>query len=158
MASLVRVSEAASIALHACIWMARDTGACSRSKEICATLGFSQAHFPKVMQTLTRAGLVVSTRGPTGGTRLARTPDQITLLQVYEAVDGSAQTDRCLLAPEICPAACCKLGKTFARYNDELRHLLASETLADLARDFKAWPKTPATPCTTRTTTRRKDA
>jgi Rrf2 family protein len=152
------VSEAASIALHACTWMARDERACSRSKEICATLGFSPAHFAKVMQTLTRAGLVSSTRGPAGGARLARPPGQITLLQVYEALDGSAQTDRCLLAPHVCPAACCKLGRTFARYNDELRRLLAATTLADLARDFKAWPETPATPCAARKTVGRKQA
>lgn len=144
MASLVRVSEAASIALHACLWMARDQAEYSCAKEICATLGFSPAHFAKVMQALARAGLVTSTRGPAGGTRLARPADQITLLQVYEAVDGPARTDRCLLAPEVCPAACCKLGQTFARHNDELQKLFGATTLKALARDFKAREKTAA--------------
>lgn len=137
MASLVRVSEAASIALHACLWMACNGAEYSRSKDICAALGFSSAHFTKVIQALARAGLVVSTRGPAGGTRLAQPAGQISLLQVYEAVDGAAQTERCLLAPAVCPAKCCKLGRAFAKHNDELRLMLGRTTLAALTCDFK---------------------
>lgn len=147
MASLIRVSEAASIALHACLWMARAPAEYCRSKDICATLGFSAAHFAKVMQALSRAGLVSSARGPTGGTRLARPPNQITLLQVYEAVGGPTQTARCLLAPDNCPAAGCKLGQAFARHNAELRQLFAATTLPALARNFKVRPATPASGC-----------
>jgi len=141
MAALVRVSEAASIALHACIWMARNRAEYSSAREICAALGFSAAHFAKVMQSLARAGLVTSTRGPTGGSRLARAPEQITLLQVYEAVDGPARSDRCLLAPDICPAVCCTLGKTLAKHNDALQSLLAETTLAELTRGLKTGNK-----------------
>jgi Rrf2 family protein len=138
MADLVKISEAASIALHACLWMAHEKVVYSRARDVCDALGFSVAHFAKVMQALARAGIVQAVRGPTGGTRLARPPEQITLLQVYEAVEGPAQAERCLLAPTVCPAACCTLGKTLARYNGELRRLLAETTLAALAPEFKA--------------------
>jgi Rrf2 family protein len=143
MSSLVRVSEAATIALHACLWMARTPDANCRSREVCGTLGFSAAHFAKVMQSLARAGLVVSCRGPAGGSRLARPPGAITLLQVYEAIDGPMNPARCLLATEACPAACCSLGATLRRANDGLRRAFAQTTLAALARSFRPRPPRP---------------
>ena len=133
MASLVKVSEAASIALHACLWMARHPGAYGNAREICGELGVSEAHFAKVMQTLGRAGLVESHRGPGGGARLAVRPEAVTLLRIYETVDGPARMESCLLAPEICAAKCCGLGSALAAHNEALRQLLAGTTLAQLA-------------------------
>lgn len=139
MANLVRMSEAASIALHACLWMARKPDNYCSAREICAELGFSAAHFAKVMQLLSRAGLVSSTRGPTGGSRLARSANKITLMQIYESVDGPVNkgNGRCLLAPDICSAQCCMLGKSLASHNNALQELLTDTTLADFAQNFK---------------------
>lgn len=144
MASLVRVSEAASIAIHTCLWLASESDAYHRSGRICEVLRFSTAHFAKVMQTLARAGLVTSVRGPTGGTRLARPAHDITLLTIYEAVDGPARRTECLLAPEVCRSSCCALGSKLAEHNDALCRLLAATTLETLARNLREagtpWP------------------
>jgi Rrf2 family protein len=51
----------------------------------------------KVISGLVTAGLVVTSRGMGGGTALARSPDEITLLQVIEAMDGPIRLSQCLL-------------------------------------------------------------
>ncbi|QDU57623.1 RrF2 family transcriptional regulator [Aeoliella mucimassa] len=47
----------------------------------------------QILLELKRAGLVTSTRGAAGGYRLARTPDAISLGEVFEALEGSDSTD-----------------------------------------------------------------
>lgn len=51
----------------------------------------------KVISHLATAGLVVTMRGMGGGVTLGRPPEEITLLQVVEAVDGPILLNRCLL-------------------------------------------------------------
>ena len=133
MPGLIQISEAASIGLHACLWLAAQKGRLCRGAEICRRFGFSTAHSAKVMQALARAGLVESVRGPRGGTRLARDPGAITLLEVYENLNGPAAPGRCLLAPRFCAARCCPLGRELDRANRGLRDTLAKTTLLSLS-------------------------
>lgn len=133
MAGVIQMSEAASIAIHTTLWLAQQPERLARSGEVCALFGFSEAHFAKVMQALSRAGLVESVRGPRGGTRLGRPPAAISLLEVYEAIDGPFAEDRCLLSPKVCSTRCCPLGREITRLNRGLRKTLAGATLETLA-------------------------
>jgi Rrf2 family protein len=54
----------------------------------------------KVISGLVTAGLVVTSRGMGGGVALARAPEEITLLQVIQAVDGPIWLSQTLLRPE----------------------------------------------------------
>ena len=132
MAGVVQISEAASIALHTALWLATHPDELQNAKVICRRFGFSEAHFAKVMQALSRAGVVKSVRGPRGGTRLARPADQITLLDVYEAIEGSMRAERCLLPKEICPGGCCELGaRVLDQTNEVIRRSFAEAKLSD---------------------------
>jgi Rrf2 family protein len=73
-------------------------------------LGKSEAHLAKVMQRLTREGLVTSARGPRGGFSLARDAGKITLKEIYEAVEGSVETARCMFGEPVCGRRKCFLG------------------------------------------------
>ncbi len=134
----VKITEASSIALHACLWLARDPDHYHTTREICAALSCSHAHVAKVMQDLARARVIQSQRGPTGGIRLAARPDQTTLRTVYEAVEGViAQNDACLLPLSVCPGKSCILGRALAQLHTQFAHLLATTTLADIANQTK---------------------
>ena len=133
MSEMIKISEAASIALHACAWLALQGEYRGRSAEICRELGFSAAHFVKVMQALSRAGLVESRRGPAGGSRLTRTPDGISLLEIYEAIEGPLCTERCLLPAERCRSRACVLGAELRHHHRALRAMMASTRLDTLA-------------------------
>jgi Rrf2 family protein len=132
MAGLVRVSEAASLGLHAAMLLACATSPWVRTRDLGERIGASQAHLVKVLQSLARAGLVETERGPHGGARLARPAGEITLLRVYEAIDGPLETTECLLARPICDGTCCMVGKMLYRMNQDVREHLARTSLAEV--------------------------
>ena len=77
-------------------------------------------------------GLVEATRGPKGGFRLAKPGSEISLLQVYEAIEGPLADTTCLLGEPICRGDKCILGGLLETVNRQVREYLASTTLADL--------------------------
>lgn len=56
----------------------------------------------KILRLLTAAGIVESFRGVSGGYKLAREPQEITLLDVVEAVEGPMEINGCLVDPKNC--------------------------------------------------------
>jgi Rrf2 family protein len=112
--------------------LARPATALVRTRDLGERIGASQAHLVKVLQSLARAGLVATERGPRGGARLARPAGEITLLEVYEAVDGPLEASECLLERPICDGSCCLVGKVLYRMNQEVRQHLGRTTLADV--------------------------
>ena len=53
--------------------------------------GIPSPFLVQILQNLKRSGLVSSTRGASGGYRLTRSPREITLAQVLDIVEGSAE-------------------------------------------------------------------
>lgn len=132
MAGVLNISEAANLALHTLMLMASESERPLRTKEAAATLRVSDNHLAKVLQRLARARLVTSTRGPGGGFLLGRQPRKITLLEIYEAIDGPLDTHSCLLGRPRCNEGC-SLGEFVERTARELRAHLAGTRLSDIA-------------------------
>jgi Rrf2 family protein len=57
--------------------------------------GLPEAYLAKQLQAMVRAGILVASPGPHGGFRLARAADQITALEIVEAIDGTAPPFAC---------------------------------------------------------------
>ncbi len=140
MSSLLKISEAASLALHSLGLMAAQPEATLSTREAALSLGVSEAHLAKVFQRLARAGLLTSQRGPHGGFILAKPPTQITLLEAYEAADGPLQSRSCLLDRPVCQGQCI-LGGLLTSVDRQVREHFSATTLADLAGAFSAVPR-----------------
>ena len=138
----LRISEAASLALHAMALLAGGAGQPQPTKEMAQRLRVSDHHLAKVMQRLNRAGLVEGQRGPRGGFRLARDGGAITLLEVYEAVEGPLPAQECLLGQPACSGACALEG-LLRRLGQDVRSHLAHTTLGELAAGLAAPPGCP---------------
>ena len=90
----------------------------------------------RLFQALGKAGLVVGQMGPNGGARLARTPDQITLADIWRAVDDdelfalprSGGNPSCSLNRAVRPV----LGEVFGEASAALEASLARVTLGDV--------------------------
>jgi len=132
LAHLLRISEAASLGLHACVVLAAQRDRDVPAHELAGDFEASEAHLAKVMQRLGRAGLVASTRGPKGGFRLARPADAITLLDVYEAVEGPVEPVGCLLGRPACRGAGCMFGEFIQEFDTRFRGYMATTTLQQL--------------------------
>jgi len=130
---MLRISTAASLALHAISLLAANGNRTLSTKEIAAKLRASEAHLSKVLQRLGKARLVEATRGPKGGFCLARPGGDISLLEVYEAIEGPLQDSVCLLGEPVCQGEKCILGGLLETVNQQAREYLGGTTLSDLA-------------------------
>lgn len=81
-----------SLALHTLGHMASDPDKMQTSADIAEHAGTNPVVVRRVLGKLREAGLLTSEKGHAGGWRLARTPDQITLADVYLALDESLIT------------------------------------------------------------------
>jgi Rrf2 family transcriptional regulator, iron-sulfur cluster assembly transcription factor len=97
----------------------------------------------KIFQGLARAGLVRSIRGTRGGFTLARHPEQITTLDVIEAIEGPIAFQRCLQAPADCPhTGGCPLCGLFSSAQTQVKEVFSRTTLADLLKNRRSPPPT----------------
>jgi Rrf2 family iron-sulfur cluster assembly transcriptional regulator len=100
---------------------------------IAARMRIPVRFLPQVMADLGRAGLVVGTTGRSGGYRLARSADAVTVLEVVEAVEPD-EIRRCVLRGGPCrPDGRCAVHDLFTSATDALRTALAARTLRELA-------------------------
>ncbi|MBN1425585.1 Rrf2 family transcriptional regulator [Candidatus Fermentibacteria bacterium] len=133
MSGLIKISDAASLGLHAAVLLATRRDSFVPTVRIAEDLRVSQAHLAKVLQWLARAGLVRSVRGPHGGFTLTRDPSAISLAQVFEAIEGPLSPSGCLLGRPACDGTTCIFGDVIARVEAELMRYLSTTTLAQFA-------------------------
>jgi Rrf2 family protein len=134
MSTALRVSEAASIAMHTMGVLGADPDTAMTAGQIASRLNVSHAHLSKVLQRLGRAGLLNSVRGPGGGFRLARPAGEITLLSVYEAVEGPLSLTDCLLGDRRCKGGKCIFGGLLASVNRQFEQYLRKTRVTDLVQ------------------------
>jgi len=132
MPTVLRISDAASLALHAAVVLAEAPERRASTKAIASALKASEAHLAKVMQRLARAGLVESVRGRGGGFRLARPAGRIKLLDVYQAIEGRLPGSECLMGKPVCERKTCVLGGLLHTVDTWLRAYLSGTTLSQL--------------------------
>ncbi len=94
MGSVVRFSEAASISLRGTVLIAKSDKFMNVTK-IAEEIGGSRHHVAKVMQRLSKDGYIKSMRGPTGGFVLAKKPEEISFLDLYQAIEGKIIIKEC---------------------------------------------------------------
>jgi Rrf2 family transcriptional regulator, iron-sulfur cluster assembly transcription factor len=92
----------------------------------------------KIMQSLTRKGLLRSEKGPKGGFSLALPAEDITLFHIVDAVDGAAFTRTCVLGfPECSGKNPCAVHEAWGAQRDQIYQMLVSRNIAEMARDTK---------------------
>ena len=88
----------------------------------------------KIFQTLVRADILASSKGPGGGFSIARDPKTITLFDIYQAIDGTTYLDGCAVGLARCSDETpCPLHERWKPVRERIRTYLKSTTLADMA-------------------------
>lgn len=132
MDKLFNISEAANIAIHSMALIAGSNKNLSAS-EIATEMDFSRNHVAKVLQALSRAKLISSTRGPKGGFMLAKPPETITVFDIMELIDGNLEEMQCRGADEgICPFKECVYGDIRQRLFSEFKTYYSNRTISDI--------------------------
>jgi Rrf2 family protein len=98
-----------------------------------------ERYLAKIIQDLRRSGLIRSVRGAHGGYLLSSPAGEVTLLDVWEALEGPLSPVECLDNPATCEmVAECVTRDVWNKVRTALRETLASEDLAGLVRRYKA--------------------
>lgn len=101
---------------------------------ISGDLGISAHFLTKILQQLTRAGIMKSFKGPRGGVALARPASGISLMEIIEAIDGPELFSECMLGLPGCgERKPCPLHERWAEERARLSRLFSETTLDEIA-------------------------
>jgi Rrf2 family protein len=96
--------------------------------------GVRHSFLSKILQQLVRQGLVTSCAGTGGGFSLNLHPEQVTLLQVIEAMEGPTQLNLCLKTDRACERKpFCPVHPVWRKAQAALTQVLGTVTIAELA-------------------------
>jgi Rrf2 family protein len=122
------LSEAASIAIHSMVLVARAKDGIN-VVQIAEYTGLSKNHIAKVMQRLAKSDLVKSVRGPAGGFSLKRDPKTVSLLDIYEMIEGPLEESDCPLNYSVCNYEKCIIGNIVNEMTSGFKTYLKNQTL-----------------------------
>ena len=128
-------SQTQEYALRAVVWLAQhpDSGPVGHQR-IAEDTTVPASYLSKVLQALARAGVVNSKRGIGGGFQLARDPDELTVLEVVNAVDPLRRITTCPLGlkthqHKLCPMHH-RLDEALGLVEEALGNSIISELLS----------------------------
>lgn len=100
----VSLSKRGDYVMRAAICLARsfESGEPVKIREVSSLAEIPVNFTPQVLSDLVRSGLAISRAGRSGGYWLARSPDQISVLDVIEAGEGEIHSDRCAMGNGPC--------------------------------------------------------
>ena len=105
------------------------------AKEIAAAYGIPLPLLAKVLQILTRGGLLHAVHGTNGGYRLARDPQTISALEVIRAIDGSSLLTSCFGASGCRRSGNCSVREPLRKIHDRILQVLEGITVSELRDD-----------------------
>lgn len=133
----MRLTHATDYAVRSVLYLATlPRGTMVEAGEIAVSQCVPVRFLLKIFRSLAAVGIVGSQRGPGGGYVLLRDPGEITLLDIFEAVEGPVIINQCLMDGDFCSrhaAQYCPVRKALASVQDVLSRELASHTIASLA-------------------------
>jgi Rrf2 family protein len=132
MNSLVNVSEGAFLALHGLAYIARHASERISVKKLAEELQASEAHLAKVFQKLSKADIVRSVRGPTGGFILNREPSEISFLEIIEVIDSKIRLNGCPFGKKECAFQNCIFSNKLNEISQEIYDYYQNMKLTDL--------------------------
>jgi Rrf2 family transcriptional regulator, iron-sulfur cluster assembly transcription factor len=114
---------------------ARPFGATVSIPAVAAQWDIPESYLRKISAQLAKARLLTTHRGVGGGLSLARPAEEITLLDVMEAVEGPLSLNRCLIDTRACSRTeRCAVHRLWAEGQEKLKETLRGRSLAELAQ------------------------
>ena len=140
----MQLTRAADYAVRVMIHLAGlPRGTRASRTELAAAAECPEQFLSKVLQNLTRAGLVVSHRGNTGGFELPGVHRNASLLDVVEAIEGPIRLNLCLISKHSCTRQeWCPAHPIWADAQQAMTSVLRNVSVGDMADKLSA--KVPA--------------
>jgi Rrf2 family protein len=119
-----------------------DLGACS-AKDLAEMYSIPQEALAKILQRLTKAGLLVSQYGTNGGYTLARDPREISAFEVIRAIEGPLFMTSCSLGDDCDQSDHCTIRGPLRKVSRSIEEVLNRLTIWEMTEpDAEAEPAT----------------
>jgi len=143
----MKISEGVEWGLHCAVLLAAlPLGTGLSGSALAEYHGVSESYLLKHLKSMVKAGVLASVPGPKGGYRLAKSPEQISTLDIVDAIEGRQPTFRCAEIRQRGPACVessayrhtCFIHATMIRAETTWRRVLQEQSVADLAAQFNS--------------------
>jgi Rrf2 family protein len=133
--------------IHCLLWLVDAGDTPLSSRDLAELQGISPTFLAKIFPKLEKGGIVVASEGVRGGYRLAKAPQDISFLEIVDAIEGDKPLfdcqeirGRCAVfggePPAWAMAGVCAIHVVMLRAEKSMRETLAKESLADVAKTF----------------------
>ncbi len=132
----MQITRQADYALRAMLYLARlEPNQRAATSQIAEEQEIPPSFLAKIISQLSIAGLIHTSRGARGGVSLARKPEDISLLDVVEAIDGPITLNECTQDPDICTFGdSCPLHEVWCETQTDLVRKLRDSTFDKLLK------------------------
>jgi Rrf2 family protein len=131
---LLKLTKKADYGLIAVRHLASVSAGMANTKDIADAYHLPVPLLAKVLQKLTKAGVLHSVAGTNGGYKLARDARRITALEVVRAIDGPVILTHCFTEHGVCDQSeSCTVREPLRRVHEAIIELLNKFTITDLA-------------------------
>ncbi len=132
---MLRISKMTDYGVLLMAQMARAPEQVYNAAELAALLRMTIPTVSKLLKLLARRGLLASYRGTKGGYRLARPPQDITLIEIIDVIEGHLGLTECTAVEGACvQEACCSLRGNWSWISQGVRHALRGINLLQMAQ------------------------
>lgn len=125
-------SQTVEYALRAVVYLAGQSPSARTTEEIAKVTRVPQAYLSKVLQNLVQSGILRSQRGIGGGIALVKSPNELTILEVVNAVDPIRRIQECPLGLAAHGVRLCPLHKRLDNALASVEEAFQSTTLAEI--------------------------
>jgi len=126
------ISQTTEYALRAVVYLAQHADESWTTKQIAAATRVPAGYLSKVLQGLSRAGLISSQRGRHGGFQLAGDPEQLSVLEVVNAVEPIRRITRCPLNLSSHGANLCPLHHALDETIAQVEEMFSKKKVSEL--------------------------
>jgi Rrf2 family protein len=132
---MLRLTKKADYGLMALKYLAEQkNGTAHSAKDIAEAYHIPPQLLAKILQTLAKAGLLVSHAGTNGGYALAKQASEISAFEVIRAIDGPLFITSCITIHGACDLTnSCTIKEPLRKVNDSIKELLSGIHISDLA-------------------------
>ncbi len=128
-------SQTVEYALRAVVYLAQNPERSCTTEEVAKATKVPSAYLAKILQGMVRSGVIRSQRGVGGGVKLARSPEELTILEVVNAVEPIQRIKVCPLGLSTHGTNLCPLHKRLDNALAAIESAFAGTTLAEVVNE-----------------------
>ena len=98
----MEITRETDYAIRCVLYLARGKGKVIMIDEISRNMAIPKSFLAKILQKLTKGNIVTSFRGVRGGFQFNRRPEEVSLLDIIEIIEGPVAMNACALEEKFC--------------------------------------------------------